>query len=383
MYFLKDNTYTFGFHFMELYPNKEPFISQGLAGKPHIGTDLICQNNAGVATLSGFGTYSYGPQGGHTLTFVPNGRNHKIRFLHLKQKPKVGNIGVGDSVFITGNSGAATNAPHLHTDIFDNTTQQYINPETYNWTETPMVTQVKTTLYKKSINNPQVVSDGILILNNKIAVKTNAEFILSTEVLDTNKVFTTENYPMGQIAVKSSEILELDPRGGQVTCLVHNGILPAPTNPFHSPITSNGSTPIQIPENWYVTFPDVFAEFYFHELLHAWYFIADNLPTDQQIAKVHNPPPNWGGYGNSMDYYASLLLELKPYWPKIAAGAVGKKNSMFVTKDGQATIYLVESGVAIPFSTTFDVFKSYFPNAILLSVTSAEFAKLKTGLKIS
>jgi hypothetical protein len=379
MFFIPENSYTPGFKFRQLYPNKEPFISQGLAGKPHLGYDALCNGIQGTATLDGIGSYVYGPQGGHQLIFTPNGRNHKIRFLHLKQKPKVGQIKVGDKVFITGNSGEATNAPHLHSDIFDNTIQDYVDPQLYNWA---MTMTSKAIIYRKSIQNPDIITQGLLILDQKIQEKTGGEFNLITEIADTNQNFTTITYPNNQIGVDPEQILTLDPNESRVTCLVHSGIQPQPTNPFHSPITSNGSTPIQIPENWYVTFPEVFAQFYLHELLHAWYYIINHLPLAEQVKKVHEPGPDWGGYGNPMDYYLSLLIELKPHWAKLSV-LQGEPMIIIHKKSDANTKFVLTSDIKIGFAT-FTAFQKHTQGRPIvdLALDDVEFAKIPTSTAV-
>lgn len=140
-YFLPDNLYKIGFRFREKYPYKEPWISNGLAGKPHLGVDLLGRNMPGIATLSGTSKYVWGSGAGHQCHFTPDGRNHLIRFLHLQGKPKVGRITAGEQVFVTGNSGTQTTAYHEHCDIWDlaygplniNNINGFINPEEYVW----------------------------------------------------------------------------------------------------------------------------------------------------------------------------------------------------------------------------------------------------------
>lgn len=207
------------------------------------------------------------------------------------------------------------------------------------------MTTTKVNLYKSNVVHPEIVSAGIDFLNQKIAALT-PDFNLVTNVFVTDRQFTAIDAGPNKIQVDPNEILLL-PAGALVTCLVHN--VPTVTNPFHSAQVKDGATPIQLPENWFGTYPNVFAEFYMHELMHAYYYIADNLPYDQQIAKVHNPPPNWGGYNVPVDYYLSLLMELKPFWPKLAEGGKIPMNT-YKFSDNATEFILTDNGTLIPVS---------------------------------
>jgi murein DD-endopeptidase MepM/ murein hydrolase activator NlpD len=82
---------------------------------------------------------SFGPQGGNTIAYTPNGEHVVMRFMHLsKFSRKPGLVKKGDLIGITGNTGAFTTAPHLHLDISKNRVNIYninnfIDPELYNW----------------------------------------------------------------------------------------------------------------------------------------------------------------------------------------------------------------------------------------------------------
>ena len=402
MFFLVDNSYTMGFRFKRIYPNKEPFISQGLAGKPHLGTDLLCIENTGIATLSGQGSYVYGPQGGHQLIFVPNGRNHKIRFLHLKQKPKTGNIRVGDQVFITGNSGAATNAPHLHTDIFDNDIQKYINPEEYDWNEKIMAIYPITIKQKIIINGPvwptiqqkldevrtfyQTFSQGKLDLFFDVSYSNFANIPFRFEPINWSAVIDEQwfdanvldtNYHITTLVIKDEDLPDnyTDPNGNKLKLL-------ARTFGF------TGTIPLKMvigaSENDPNTFPipmSLFVEAIEHENMHCCKIL--NVPKNYEYMfdDTHHwfNGPDMGGVRqpekafDNLDYdqiYNSLLTQKG-------------EGSMFIQKDGSPTVYLVESGVAIPFGTDFQTFQSFFPNATIVKISTTEFAKLKTGLRIT
>lgn len=190
----------------------------------------------------------------------------------------------------------------------------------------------KVSLYKNNISNPDIISQGIDFLNNKIKLATNGEFNLITNIFTTDKHF--DQIPTekpNQVMVNPEQILQL-PIDGVVTCLVHN--VPEVTNPFQAAIQKDGATPIQIPENWFTTFPEAFAEFYMHELMHAFCYLTG------QPDKVHTPGPDWGGYIHPVDYYISLLLEIKPFWHMLAGESNNMPQIKLVDIDGEQGIFL-------------------------------------------
>lgn len=208
----------------------------------------------------------------------------------------------------------------------------------------PVMITANVTLYKSKVKKPEIVQAGIDYLNTKLSTATNNEFKLVSRVLDTDRHFDGLPIANGKCKVFPEQILELDSKGAKVTCLIHDEVVPKVTNPFHEPQIKNGSTPIQIPVDWFGDFKEPFAEFYLHELMHAWYYLIDHLPYDVQVSKVHNPPPNWGGYNNATDYYLSLLIELKPYWPKLAQGVMGDSMLIAHKKSNVNEKWLIEGG---------------------------------------
>jgi hypothetical protein len=167
-YFLPDGSYRYGFRFRQKYPNTQPWISLGMVGKYHLGDDMICNGVQGIATLEGTGKYVWGTGAGHQLHFYPKGRNHLIRFLHLKSKEttKTGTIKPGDKVFITNNSGTQTTIAHEHCDIWNldygplniNNISGFLNPSTYDWGQAePLPSKGKEMIVQKQ-------GEGILYL---------------------------------------------------------------------------------------------------------------------------------------------------------------------------------------------------------------------------
>lgn len=132
----------YGFKFHQRYPNTPYWQNLGLANKQHLGDDILTPVwTPGYSELIGVGKSTYGTEGGNTYQFFPKGTTLLITVMHLAKISKVGNIGIGDLIFYTGNSGSATNAPHEHVDIWDlkngprnpKRPDLFINPATFNW----------------------------------------------------------------------------------------------------------------------------------------------------------------------------------------------------------------------------------------------------------
>ena len=136
--FILKNRIVGGFKFRELYPKS--FGS--LAGHPHLGTDY----NAIIGTklYSPFDgiikSVLIGAQGGKTIWYKPFNDDVIMRFMHLSEfKCGIGDVvKEGDVIGLTGNTGSASNAPHLHCDISKHKVDIYnidnfIDPETYQW----------------------------------------------------------------------------------------------------------------------------------------------------------------------------------------------------------------------------------------------------------
>lgn len=79
---------------------------------------------------------------------------------------------------------------------------------------------------------------------------------------------------------------------------------PQPTNP-----TDNGEA-IQLPSNWYTTYPEIFAQFFLHELCHErfWATNKKDITHDFYTSAYSQKQP--------IDYYLYLLKMLKPSSPK-------------------------------------------------------------------
>lgn len=172
---------------------------------------------------------------------------------------------------------------------------------------------MKILLLKNNVIDSTTVDNGLIIAKQWLAG------ILDLDVFEvaTNKKFTsspfsnspnTEGYASGYQVTPQEVFDEAKTQGyvfdiDSVACLVYDSakIFPNPTNPIDNGVC------IQIPINWYVNFPEVFAEFLLHELCH-YYFSATN--------KTDTTHTYQQGFTTRKDWYIYLLKGLvQPYIP--------------------------------------------------------------------
>lgn len=108
----------------------------------HIGTDYASEGDEVLAPFDGIAVESVGPQGGNTLTFSPTGQDVVIRFLHLQQFKKTGEVKEGEVIGIVGHTGLVSppgiSGAHCHIDVSKhaldlNNNSNFIDPELFNW----------------------------------------------------------------------------------------------------------------------------------------------------------------------------------------------------------------------------------------------------------
>lgn len=136
-YPLEGSNFKKAFRFGQLYPDTAYFRKAGLAGKSHIGLDILCPiGTRGYAPCNGTSVYRESKTIGQACYFY--GDNGKLyRFLHLSEQPVEGYVTEGQYLFSTGNSGAST-APHVHIDIhkshtFSGKIEDMEDPEIHEW----------------------------------------------------------------------------------------------------------------------------------------------------------------------------------------------------------------------------------------------------------
>lgn len=180
------------------------------------------------------------------------------------------------------------------------------------------MTNYKVLILKQNVTNSNVLLKGIEILkSNALKVGIDLQFSFKDSV----KKFTTqviENKDVGLTAgISPVQILTEVSGTPDIVCLVYDWTkveLPQPKNPSSSNIKINGCYSMQIPCQWYNTFPEVFAEYFLHELCHIEYF-----KTNKQDWTHLKYDPTWKdkfSQKSNVDYYLYLLQDLiKPTVP--------------------------------------------------------------------
>jgi lysozyme len=133
-----------------------------------------------------------------------------------------------------------------------------------------------------------------------ILTPTNTQFT-PYQTISSDKVRITVANP--------TQVLQENKLACDIVCLLSN----SGDRPITLDLLLNGATPIQIPHNWYATFPESFAEFFIHEITHALYIMAHRkgatLPDKVHDMDFHPE------FKLHIDYFLSLITQLKPYWP--------------------------------------------------------------------
>jgi len=102
-----------------LFKQKYPKGFGLLTGNPHLGTDYLVSIGTPIYAWTDNVTIVKafkGKEGGNTAWVKVAGRPELIRFLHLRELPKLGTYNSGSVFAFSGNTGVSS-APHLHVDV--------------------------------------------------------------------------------------------------------------------------------------------------------------------------------------------------------------------------------------------------------------------------
>lgn len=173
---------------------------------------------------------------------------------------------------------------------------------------------MKITILKNKIKDTYTTHSGIEIVKQRLA---SINFPVEIKEVVTGRTFTTQyftNTTIGQGAcVRPEEILQEVDGNDDVAFLIfdNTGMNPKPVNPCQSPLKKGKTTPCQMCEQWYNGYPEVFADFFLHEICHSMYFLLNRVSED----KTHNQGLN-PGWQNKQNYewYLHLIQEMMPAW---------------------------------------------------------------------
>lgn len=192
----------------------------------------------------------------------------------------------------------------------------------------------------KGVKNPTLMKQGLELAKKRLA---EIGFTIDFDYQETTRDFSsvTFNNPDIGIGVSVDPLQILDEVKGRpyrVACLIFDWDLmkPRPSNPVHHGYLINGCTPIQLPEQWYGGYPEVLCQFFLHEYCgHACTYLSNILGNsglpDITHAMIGNMQPT--------DYYLSLMLRLKQYWPLFDFSSTKPVVTLTRTKDtGKETL---------------------------------------------
>lgn len=118
-----------------MFPLQNRILIRGAAAHVRAGLGIGADYRANYVNLyashDGKVTTAWGDEGGNWSKLTrPNG--DRLEFAHLSKFLKTGQVRAGDLIAITGNTGAITDYPHLHIQIFDKYGRR-LDPEKYDW----------------------------------------------------------------------------------------------------------------------------------------------------------------------------------------------------------------------------------------------------------
>lgn len=105
-----------------LFGQKYPKSFGKLAGKPHLGLDVVCNSGTPIIAWQDLEVIKFmiGQEGGNTIWVKCPNNSRMFRLMHLLNPVKVGKYKEGQGLALVGNSGSASSGPHLHIDISKN-----------------------------------------------------------------------------------------------------------------------------------------------------------------------------------------------------------------------------------------------------------------------
>lgn len=124
-----------GFKFKQIYPKS--FGS--LAGKPHLGLDIVCPSGTPIVAWTDLSIISsyFGSEGGNTVQIKCPNNPTLFRMCHLQKPGICGKYKQGQIIAYVGNTGSATTGAHLHIDLSKNgildiyNINNFTDPEVY------------------------------------------------------------------------------------------------------------------------------------------------------------------------------------------------------------------------------------------------------------
>ena len=173
---------------------------------------------------------------------------------------------------------------------------------------------MKIHVIKNKIKNTNAVHSGLEIAKQRLA---SINFPVTFTEKASNRTFTTQYFTstvIGQGAcVRPEEILQEVDGTDDVAFLIFDNtdMNPKPVNPIQSYAKKGKTTPCQMCEAWYNGYPEVFSDFFLHEICHAMYFLLGK--SNEDITHYQSSNPNYANKQN-YEWYLHLISDLTPAW---------------------------------------------------------------------
>lgn len=170
------------------------------------------------------------------------------------------------------------------------------------------------TVLKNRLQHKESVEAGLETTKKRLA---SINFYVSIVEKGVDRGFITETFSNTTIGAGSqvvpSQILSEVNGMEDIAFLIFNneGMVPTPLNPTQSPLKKGNATACQMCEQWYNNFPDVFSDFFLHEICHAMYFLLGKVAEDK--THFQGSDPAWQNKQN-YEWYLHLIQELMPAW---------------------------------------------------------------------
>lgn len=164
---------------------------------------------------------------------------------------------------------------------------------------------MKILLLTQKIPDISILNKGIdIVKQSTAAIGLNLEFTLQPTSRNFSAIPFSNDVNAAGYQINPLEIIDEEKKYGlfDVVCLVFNpdNYSPKPTNP------SENAEVLQIPTTWYDIYPDVFSEFFLHELCHEFFFQT------KQPDITHNYDPLYSQKPRSV-WYLHLLQTQIPF----------------------------------------------------------------------
>lgn len=185
---------------------------------------------------------------------------------------------------------------------------------------------MKILLIENNITNQTALNNGVVMAKKWLSsIGFTADFVVSKNLVDIKSIpFTNPQGNTGYQPDPSALTKYLTGYDAVVYVYDWDKLSPKPTNP-----TDNGNI-ISIPCQWFMQYPEVFAEFLLHEICHLIFFKANKPDTTHDYVQAFTQKQRY-------EYYLHLLNTMKEFWIEIVDATIIRVGNPYITP-GEITI---------------------------------------------